>query len=362
MPEKLRPSQLGILLITIGIAFAASGLAFWFTLYRPTTVAINQAILGIVVHVLFGYIVVMSGVVIYRSRLTTAECLLAAKRCATGAVLMAALVVWGSVPELRSGAVTLEFLNEFVIVTSVGAAAGALVGINRGRARRNRRLATEKDDREETLVFLLRLLDHDIQNHLAAISSYNDTIDPEAIDSTVDPVEGIDDRTADIERLLETANVVLESETDGGGSERTDLSAVLREQVGVLHSNAPAVRIESDIDDELYVESNHFVDEVFRNLLDNAVTHNATADLTVSVSATRTDDGVVVEIADDGGGIPGRIRDEVFDPGVRADGSSGDGLGLYLVRKLVESYGGEITVTDRSPSGTRFRLWFPGSR
>jgi signal transduction histidine kinase len=359
MSETRRRSRLAALIGAIGIGFAASGLAFWFALYRPRTTAISQAVLGIVVHVLFGYIVVMSGFVVHRSRLSGSECVLAAKRCVAGGLLMGALVVWRAVPELRSGAVGLPFLNELVVVSSVGAAAGALVGINRGRAERNRRLAAQKDDREETLVFLLRLLDHDIQNHLSAISGYNDTIDPESVDSTLDPVEGIENRTADIERLLETANAVLESETGEGESRRIDLSAVLREQVAATRADAPLATIETDIEDGLTVESSRFVGEVFHNILDNAVVHNSPAELSMSVSAAAVDGGVLVQITDDGDGIPDRIRDEVFDPGVRDGGSDGDGLGLYLARKLVESYGGAIEIADRSPSGTRFRVWFP---
>lgn len=359
MSENPRRSQLSALLGTIGVAFAASGLTLWFSLYHPRTTELNQLVLGVVVHVLFGYIVVMSGIVIYQSDLRTDECLLATKRCLGGAALMGALVVWRAVPELRSGAVTLAFLNEFVIVSSVGAAAGALIGINRGRARQNQRLVGRKDGREETLVFLLQLLDHDIQNHLTAISSYADTIDPSVVDSRVDPVDGIQDRTADIEQLLTTANAVIESETNEGEFERIDLSNVLREQLTALQSDAPGIKTKTRIADDLFVESNQFIDEVFHNLLDNAVIHNTTEELTIAVSATETNEGIVVDITDDGGGVPDQIRAEIFDPGVRADGSDGDGLGLYLVKKLVESYGGRIGVADRSPTGTRFRLWFP---
>ncbi len=359
MSEKPRRTQLGVFLATLGIAFAGTGLAFWFAIYRPRTTAINQAVLGIVVHVLFGYIVLMSGIVIYRSDFSTAECLAATKRCFVGAALMGLLAVWASISELTSGVLTLRFVNELVVVSSMGAAAGVLVGLNRSRAMRNRRLVAEKADREETLVFLFQLLDHDIQNHLTVISGYADSIDPAAIDSRVDPVSGIQDRTDDIEKLLETANAVLESETGDQEFERVDLSRVLREQVDQLRGNTPEVDIDTAIEDELYIESNQFIDEVFYNLLDNAVTHNATEELTVGVATSERADGVVVDIVDDGEGIPAGIRESVFEPGIRSETSDGDGLGLYLVKKLIESYDGQVGVRDRSPTGTRFRMWFP---
>ncbi len=359
--SEQRRRTLGLVLATIGIAFATAGLAFWFVIYRPRTTAINQAVLGIVVHVLFGYIVLVSGVVVYRSDLSAAECLVVTKRFVGGAGVMGLFAVWASISDLSSGVVTLRFVNELVVVGSIGAAAGVLVGLNRSRAMRNRRLVAEKADREETLVFLFQLLDHDIQNHLTVISGYADSIDSTAIDSRADPVAGIHDRTEDIERLLETANAVLKSETGSQEFERIDLSRVLREQVDVLRGDAPGAEIDTAIDEELHVESNQFVGEVFYNLLDNAVSHNPTEGLTVGVAATERSGGVVVDIVDDGDGIPSEIRGSAFEPGIRSEESDGDGIGLYLVRKLVESYDGRVAVRDRSPSGTRFRLWFPAA-
>lgn len=362
MPRFHRCTYFGVLFGAIGVAFAVSGLTLWLGVIRPQTTALNQAVLGITVHVLFGYIVVMSGIVVSRSSMSLAECLVTAKWCFGGTALMSLFVLWGALPELRSGTVTAALINELVLVGSVGAAAGVLVGLNRGQAMRNRRLVERKDEREETLVFLLRLLGHDIQNHLVAITDHTDIIERSNDTVSPNPVDGIRDRTAGIEQLLETANIVLESETDDGTSDRIDLSVVLREQLTILRSNAPAVEIRSEIDDELYVEANQFVDELFYNVFDNAVEHNSTADLTVSVSAVAAGDRIEIEIEDDGGGVPDEILDGLFDPGVRADESSGDGIGLYLVRKLAESYGGSISVYDRDPSGTRFRLRFPRAR
>ena len=361
MSEAVRRRCFGLFVVSLGVAFAVAGLTLWFTVVRPRTAALNQAVLGIVVSVLFGYIVVMSGIVLVRSELPGRCCALAAKWCLGGAALMSMLVLWRAVPELRSGTLTPGTVNEFVIVGSVGAAAGVLVGLNRGQAIRNRQLVTRKRDREETLVFLLRLLDHDIRNHTVAISNYAEAIRPSTFDPSPTPSESIEDRTESIEQLLETANVVLEAETGDREFEHIDIAVVLRERIGVVESESAAIEIDATIEDDLYIEADRFVGEVFRNVLDNAVVHNDPAELTISVSARVADGSVVVEIADDGDGIPDGIREGLFDPGVRGAESPGDGIGLYLVRKLVEAYGGGVSVSDRSPSGTRFRLRFPRS-
>lgn len=347
------------LLVTVGVAFAIAGLTLWFVLIRPRTTELNQAVLGIIVHVLFGYIVVMAGIMIARDEFPVHQSVIATKWCFGGAAFMSLLAIWRAIPELRAGADLLGVLNELVIIGSVGAAAGVLVGLNRGQAIRNRELISQKEDREETLVFLLRLLEHDIGNHLLAISSHARSIRPSTFDPSPTPSEAIEERAANIERLLETANVVLESETGDANFDRADLSFILREQVSVVQADAHDVEICAEIDDGLYVESDRFIGDVFRNLLENAVVHNPPDDLTITVTGSIVDDAVEITIEDDGVGIPDDLRDDLFDPGVRGDTSSGDGIGLYLVRKLVKSYGGSVSVSERSPGGTRFRLRFP---
>lgn len=350
----------GLLLGSIGLAFAISGLTLWFVAVRPQTTQLNQAILGIIVHVIFGYIVVMGGIVVIRSNLSVPQCAMTIRMSLAGAAAMGLLVVWRWMPELLSGAVPLQLINELVIVSSVGAAAGVLVGLNRGQALQNRELVSKKADREETLVFLLRLLEHDIQNHLVAISEHANSIRASSFDPSPTPAEAIEDRTASIERLLETANVVLESETGDREVDRVNVAAVLREQVAVIRSDAPSAEIEVDIDNELYARSDRFVGEVFQNILDNAIVHNRTDELTISVSATVVDDEwIQTDIVDNGSGISPSIRENLFDPGVHSPDSPGDGVGLYLVQKLLTGYGGSVSVSDHSPSGTGFHIQLP---
>ncbi|MFQ3318699.1 MAG: signal transduction histidine kinase [Natronomonas sp.] len=360
MRASLSREYLGILLITLGGAFAAAGLTFWFAWGFPETTAINQVVLGIVVHVLFGYIIVMSGIIIYRSDLDPDESLIAAKWCFGGFLFMSILVVWAAAPEITRSGTTVEIVYEIIVVGSVGAAAGVLVGLNRGQAVQNRRLVEQKAEREDTLVFLLQLLRHDIQNDLTAISGYADLMERTLEDGEAEIDEqptNIKQRTKSMQELLETAGTVIESETGRRDLEQLDVGAVLRDQLRVIESANPDVTVRTDIDDELSVQADRFIDDLFGNIFENAVTHNETDSLTLSVSATRSDGEVVVEITDNGSGIPESVRENVFEPGM-GDGD-GDGLGLYLVRKLVESYDGSIRIDDAEPSGTTFEIRFP---
>ena len=100
-----------------------------------------------------------------------------------------------------------------------------------------------------------------------------------------------------------------------------------------------------------------------RNLADNASRH---ADRTVSLSLHETPDGASLTVDDDGPGIAPGDRARVFDRFVRLDdarsrGQGGSGLGLSIVRAVVEAHGGEIKVGDSSLGGARIEVRVPGA-
>lgn len=104
------------------------------------------------------------------------------------------------------------------------------------------------------------------------------------------------------------------------------------------------------------------LDRVVRNLLDNAVRH-ATA--TVTVRLDTTEEMVTLVVADDGPGIPSLDRDRVFERFTRLDDSrsrdaGGAGLGLAIVRDVVESHGGRVQIQDNQP-GARFTVVLPAT-
>jgi len=94
---------------------------------------------------------------------------------------------------------------------------------------------------------------------------------------------------------------------------------------------------------------------LFRNLLDNAVRY---ASHRVRITAADGPDGTVVEIADDGPGIPAAERERVFGRFVRLDasreqGSGSAGLGLAIVREIAAAHGASIVLTEAERGGTR---------
>ena len=73
-------------------------------------------------------------------------------------------------------------------------------------------------------------------------------------------------------------------------------------------------------------------------------------------------DRVLIEIADNGPGIPSEILDHIFEPFFTTKGvGNGTGLGLETVRRIVREHGGDITV-ESAPGATCFQVRLPVSR
>ncbi len=100
------------------------------------------------------------------------------------------------------------------------------------------------------------------------------------------------------------------------------------------------------------------LNQVWLNLIDNAL-DAVVAGGRVDVTAARSEAAVVVRVVDDGHGIPEDIRGRIFDPFFTTKQvGEGTGLGLDIVRRLVQRHDGEIDVDSR-PARTEFRVRLP---
>jgi len=109
--------------------------------------------------------------------------------------------------------------------------------------------------------------------------------------------------------------------------------------------------------------------QVLINLLSNAIKFTNQGSIIVSGSVLRkTDDAVKIQftVADTGIGIPPEMQSQIFEEFTQADGGisrkfGGTGLGLTIVKKLVELQGGEISLTSEPNEGTIIKVVIPYS-
>jgi signal transduction histidine kinase len=159
--------------------------------------------------------------------------------------------------------------------------------------------------------------------------------------------------------------------------EETDVADVLRQAISLAQTKATrgdvTVRVSVQPELPLIDADHHQLTQVFTNLLTNAyealdgrgsisltaVTHAIDPDPTV-VPETITTRTVVVDVCDDGPGVADGMNDRIFDPFFTTK-TTGSGLGLPIVRKIVDAHDGRIDLSSEPGKGTRFRVTLPVS-
>jgi len=107
------------------------------------------------------------------------------------------------------------------------------------------------------------------------------------------------------------------------------------------------------------------METVMENLLDNAVKYTPNNG-EITVSAFEKDDGVQVEVADTGIGIPTNSLPRIFERFYRVDKArsrelGGTGLGLSIVKHIIETHGGKVRAESEVGKGSRFIFNLPKS-
>lgn len=150
--------------------------------------------------------------------------------------------------------------------------------------------------------------------------------------------------------------------------DRVDLSGLLRDAVrsATLRATAEGIDVHADVDEGLEVTGDaERLRQVADNLLENALQHSGGRH--VALRAARGADAVVIEVHDDGAGIPADELPHVFERFWRADRSraresGGSGLGLAITRELVELHGGSVQVTSEPGAGSTFVVALPAGQ
>jgi signal transduction histidine kinase len=105
---------------------------------------------------------------------------------------------------------------------------------------------------------------------------------------------------------------------------------------------------------DAFVQGSPMLEELFLNLLENSIRHGNCKRIEITTGVHG--DYCIIWVDDDGEGLPRELRKSVFEKGVRSEKSPGRGLGLYLVKRIIEIHGGDIQAGRSSLGGARFRV------
>jgi two-component system nitrogen regulation sensor histidine kinase NtrY len=139
--------------------------------------------------------------------------------------------------------------------------------------------------------------------------------------------------------------------------QHAQLADILQQAANLYRDAKPGVTVSvhADADLSLLMDPEQ-IRRAVGNLLKNAV--EATDGGEIRVSARRSRQRIVIEVADPGRGVPDRDKEKLFLPYFSTKGR-GTGLGLAIVHRIVRDHDGQISVHDNHPRGTRFEIQLP---
>ncbi|NLK25554.1 MAG: PAS domain S-box protein [Euryarchaeota archaeon] len=216
-------------------------------------------------------------------------------------------------------------------------------------------------DKERSELYL-DLLTHDINNLNAVAMGYLQLLrervrlDEKSEFLLSQPIKALQDSSD----LIASISIIQRGDD---ALREIELGTVLREVISdvPIPSNRK-VDIEIEGLDGLVIETSGLIKEAFYNLIDNAIRHS-TGPVHIWIRGQMTNYHVMISIEDDGPGISDDLKSRLFERKRGGGRFTSHGLGLFLVRSLVESHGGRVRVEDRIPrdhtQGTRFVIDLP---
>ena len=208
---------------------------------------------------------------------------------------------------------------------------------------------------------------HELKNPLTSILNYAEYLmekyrgqfiersDGERLQRIINGVERIDRFVRDLLHLADADELELAP---------LDLHVTLQSAVALsgrtLRENEAEPQWELEADDPIILGHRGGLKQVFGNLVLNAARAMSEDGGTITLRTRDCGTEIVIEVEDTGRGMEKEVQERVFEPFYSASPeSSGAGLGLALVRRLVEQHGGEIEVSSTPDEGTCFTIRLP---
>jgi signal transduction histidine kinase len=213
------------------------------------------------------------------------------------------------------------------------------------------------------------MLSHDIRNPLNIIYNYADMVEEEirGAPAARDLLQRIKDNALTTLDLVSNFVELGRIESGKLTLERRSmcLSDLVRHVVNrhlpMAHNEGLSIQLEN-ADEIPHIDADRaYMERVITNLVSNAIKFTPRGG-TVSVHVGLVEGGVGVVVRDTGRGIPQEELTQIFEKyrrGMDAEGTEGTGLGLFIVRSVIEAHGGTVSVDSSVGEGTGFTIFLP---
>lgn len=216
---------------------------------------------------------------------------------------------------------------------------------------------SEQRQSKQRLDVMQRLFRHNLRNEMnlvqGRLSLLSESLDDAGHRRTTDEIGTTVEKL--VERSERLFNVVDRSEFYVNGP--IDLDSELPDLVADIDEQYPTAKLSLDCPEAVWVDAGGAVLVAVEELLQNALSHNDTAEPSVGVSVTVECETVHLRIVDDGPGVPDSEIEPILD-GRETQLSHGSGVGLWITTWIVRDEGGDLRFTG-SEEGTTVRIELP---
>jgi len=230
---------------------------------------------------------------------------------------------------------------------------------------------TEEHALEKTRSDFVATASHELRTPLAAVYGAVRTLRRDDVELSSDDraafLEMIESEATRLAKIVDQILLAGQLDADAVDIELTEcdpqeVAAAVIESAAMHLPETITLDLEADSEQPIRCDENK-LRQVLVNLVDNAVKYSPEGGR-VELRVRRANGSCLIEVADEGLGIPADERDRIFEKFYRLDpqqtqGVGGSGLGLYICRELVERMDGRLRVESEPGKGSRFTVELP---
>ena len=200
---------------------------------------------------------------------------------------------------------------------------------------------------------------HEIANQLTVIKGNAEILKLEKnLDKTIPEllVEQIDAINKSIRNMLDPENFFKKSLKLN--KKKLNIKSSIEYTISIMknHLTNKNMKIEKDLIEVFAEFDENYFRQIITNILLNAVLYSP-ENTVIQIKLKKSSGKIIIEIADEGPGIPDEFKESIFQYGFRVNQNvKGSGIGLFFVKNVLKAHNGNIEIYDNSPKGSVFKI------
>ncbi len=224
----------------------------------------------------------------------------------------------------------------------------------------NAELITRLDKKNEMKDLIISIINQDLRNPLKVISNHSEKIDhTNDLKEAKRGIRKIKTSTREMEELIDNMMTLLKLENESIEYEKIDLNKVIEDSINQLSDNLKNYEVKNKVEGSYLISGNRIIKQAFINLIENAQKYSQLVKK-IEIGIKNDEKGYIVYVKDWGPGIPDEKKENIFSKFSRNQKKENNsGLGLSIVKRVVDLHNGEVWVEDNPEGGSIFKLKLP---